>query len=41
MLLDSLKSDGVKISKKYNKLYEIDQSEMPDDIQGKAVILGK
>ncbi len=33
MLLDSLKSDGVKISKKYNELYEIDQSEMPQDIQ--------
>ena len=33
MLLDSLKSDGVKISKKYNELYEIDQSEMPEDIQ--------
>jgi hypothetical protein len=33
MLLDSLKSDGVKISKKYNDLYEIDQSEMPEDIQ--------
>jgi hypothetical protein len=33
ILLDSLKSDGIKIDKKYNSLYEIDTSEIPSDIQ--------
>ena len=28
-----MKSDGVQISKKYDSLYEINQSEMPADIQ--------
>jgi len=28
-----LKSDGIQISKKYDSLYEIKQSEMPADIQ--------
>ncbi|MDC3028575.1 hypothetical protein OA177_01505, partial [Candidatus Pelagibacter sp.] len=30
---ESLKSDGIKIPKKYNDLYEINQSEIPSDIQ--------
>jgi len=33
ILVESLKSDGVKVSQKYNDLYEINQSEMPADIQ--------
>tara|TARA_B100001057_G_scaffold454575_1_gene500457 strand:+ start:81 stop:1850 length:1770 start_codon:yes stop_codon:yes gene_type:complete len=33
ILLESLKSDGVEISKKYDNLYEIDVSEIPTDIQ--------
>ena len=33
MLLESLKSDGVKISKKYKNLFEFDQSNVPTDIQ--------
>jgi len=33
IFLEALKSDGVKISKKYDGLYEIKQSEMPADIQ--------
>ena len=33
MLIESIKSDGIKISKKYEDLYEIDESEMPTDIQ--------
>ena len=33
ILLESLKSDGVKIDKKYNNLYEVDTSEIPTDIQ--------
>ena len=33
IFLEALKSDGVKISKKYDSLYEIKQSEMPSDIQ--------
>ena len=28
-----MKSDGIQISKKYDNLYEINQSEMPTDIQ--------
>ena len=33
ILIESLKSDGIKIDKKYNNLYEILESEMPTDIQ--------
>ena len=33
MLLESLKSDGIIISKKYQNLYEVDDSNMPIDIQ--------
>ncbi len=33
MLIESIKSDGIKISKKYENLYEINGSEMPTDIQ--------
>ena len=33
IFLEALKSDGIKISKKYDSLYEIKQSEMPSDIQ--------
>ncbi len=33
IFLEALKSDGVEISKKYDSLYEIKQSEMPADIQ--------
>ncbi len=33
ILIESIKSDGIKISKKYEDLYEINDSEMPTDIQ--------
>ena len=33
ILIESIKSDGIKISKKYENLYEINESEMPTDIQ--------
>ena len=33
IFLEALKSDGIKISKKYDDLYKINQSEMPSDIQ--------
>ena len=33
IFLEALKSDGIKISKKYDTLYEIKESEMPADIQ--------
>ena len=33
IFLEALKSDGIKISKKYDDLYEINESEMPTDIQ--------
>ena len=33
MLIESLKSDGIKISKKYNNLYETNEFEIPTDIQ--------
>ena len=33
IFLEALKSDGIKISKKYTNLYEINESEMPKDIQ--------
>ena len=32
-MLESLKSDGVEVLKKYEDLYEIDNSNMPNDIQ--------
>ncbi len=33
IFLEALKSDGIKISKKYDDLYEINKAEMPTDIQ--------
>ena len=33
ILIESIKSDGIKVSKKYDNLYEINDSEMPTDIQ--------
>tara|TARA_B100000902_G_C27277073_1_gene899443 strand:- start:7 stop:1770 length:1764 start_codon:yes stop_codon:yes gene_type:complete len=33
IFLEALRSDGIKISKKYNELYKINKSEMPEDIQ--------
>ena len=33
IFIEALKSDGIQISKKYDNLYEINQSEMPADIQ--------
>tara|TARA_B100001093_G_scaffold196311_1_gene188684 strand:+ start:196 stop:1953 length:1758 start_codon:yes stop_codon:yes gene_type:complete len=33
IFLEALKSDGIKISKKYDNLYKINKSEMPSDIQ--------
>ena len=33
IFIEALKSDGIKISKKYENLYEIKKSEMPTDIQ--------
>ena len=33
IFLESLKSDGIKIDKKYDNLYEINDSEIPSDIQ--------
>ena len=33
IFLESLKSDGIKISKKYDDLYIVDDSEIPTDIQ--------
>ena len=33
IFIESLRSDGLKISKKYNDLYEIKDSEIPTDIQ--------
>ena len=33
ILIESLKSDGIKIDKKYDNLYKILESEMPTDIQ--------
>lgn len=31
--MESLKSDGIEVPKKYDDLYKIDQSEIPSDIQ--------
>ena len=33
ILVESFKSDGIKVSEKYKDLYEINESEMPSDIQ--------
>ena len=33
MFIESIKSDGIEISKKYENLYEINDLEMPTDIQ--------
>ena len=33
IFLESLKSDGIEIPKKYDSLYEVNQSEIPSDIQ--------
>jgi len=33
-LLESLKSDGIEFAKKYDSLYELDESGMPSDITG-------
>ena len=33
ILLEAFKSDGIKVSEKYDDLYEINESEMPSDIQ--------
>ena len=33
MLIESLKSDGIEIAKKYDDLYLIDENEIPSDIQ--------
>jgi len=33
ILIESIKSDGIKIEKKYEGLYEINESEMPTDMQ--------
>jgi hypothetical protein len=33
ILVEALKSDGVKVLEKYNSLYEVNESEIPSDIQ--------
>tara|TARA_B100001057_G_scaffold283614_1_gene283981 strand:- start:1957 stop:3729 length:1773 start_codon:yes stop_codon:yes gene_type:complete len=33
ILIESIKSDGIEISKKYENLYKIDDNEMPTDMQ--------
>ena len=33
ILVESLKSDGIEVLKKYNNIYEVDNSTMPPDIQ--------
>ncbi|WP_415300190.1 hypothetical protein [Candidatus Pelagibacter sp. Uisw_134_02] len=33
ILVESFKSDGIKVSEKFNDLYEVDESEIPSDIQ--------
>ena len=33
ILIESLKSDGIKVDKKYDNLYKISETEMPTDIQ--------
>ena len=32
-MLESLKSDGIEINKKYDSLYEVDNKNIPKDIQ--------
>ena len=32
-MIESFKSDGIKVAKKYDNLYKIDESEIPTDIQ--------
>ena len=32
ILVESIKSDGIKVSEKYNDLYELNDSEIPEDI---------
>jgi len=33
IFIEALKSDGIKIAGKYSNLYEVDNSQMPSDIQ--------
>ena len=33
ILVEALKSDGIEVSKKYKDLYQVNESEMPTDIQ--------
>ena len=33
ILIESMRSDGIKIPKKYDNLYEVKESEIPTDIQ--------
>ena len=33
IFIEALKSDGIEVSKKYNDLYKINETEMPSDIQ--------
>ena len=33
ILIESIKSDGIEVSKKYDDLYELNEQEMPTDIQ--------
>jgi len=33
ILVEALKSDGIKVSEKFKDLYEVDESEIPTDIQ--------
>ena len=33
IFIESLKSDGIKIAKKYDNLYEVNETEIPSDIQ--------
>tara|TARA_Y100000992_G_scaffold291797_1_gene248568 strand:+ start:191 stop:1963 length:1773 start_codon:yes stop_codon:yes gene_type:complete len=33
IMIESIKSDGIEISKKYDDLYQVDNSEIPTDIQ--------
>ena len=32
ILVESIKSDGIKVSEKYNDLYDLNDSEIPEDI---------
>ena len=33
MFIESLRSDGIEISKKFDDLYRLDENDMPTDIQ--------